>query len=229
MPSKDITVYEEIFKDLITRQKRVSFKFEWCHQNGTKRFAKCHTGPLKEGDNIIGIQIHLRDITEEEKTIIDLAEDIIKRKQAEERLKESEKKYRIIAENTNDAIWILNLNSMRLDFISPSIKSISGYSSEEHIRRPFEEILASPSLEPVTKMLFENLESEKNRKKEEEEISQRFEWQEVHKDGHFVWVEAEMRFLKDDAGNPVSVLGVSRDISQRKKNGKGIKKPKRFY
>ena len=224
----DVSDYKAIFNDLIKGQERVSFIFEWHHKDGTHRFAKCHAGPLKQEDEIVGIQIHLRENTEEETALKVLAENIIKRKEAEKSLKEGEKKYRIIAENTNDAIWILGLESMRLEYISPAIVNISGYTPENHIARPLEEIFAPQSYGTIMEILSNSLEAEKNRTKDEGEITRRAEWQEVHKDGHFFWIEAEMKFLRDDDGIPNGVIGVSRDISQRKKTEIELKNRNEF-
>ena len=42
LPIRDISLYEALFNDLIAGQEKISFKIEWHHQDGLKRFAKCH-------------------------------------------------------------------------------------------------------------------------------------------------------------------------------------------
>ena len=57
--------------------------------------------------------------------------DITEKKEAERALKQSEEKYRMIAQNTADVIWVLDITTMRFTYISPSIERVRGYTVEE--------------------------------------------------------------------------------------------------
>lgn len=63
--------------------------------------------------------------------ITKLTTSIIHRKQTEELLRESEERFRFMAETTGDVIYRLKYESMTYDYLSPSIRKLTGYSPEE--------------------------------------------------------------------------------------------------
>jgi PAS domain S-box-containing protein len=149
-------------------------------------------------------------------TVTSIGEDITNYKKAETALKESEAKYRMIAENTSDFIWILDLETMRLSYASPSVIKVTGYTVEEHLNKPLDMILERESLDKIMKVLSDGLKRDAEGQSDEE-ITERLEWQEYHKDGHLIWVEAETAFIRDEYEKPKQVVGITRDITDRKK------------
>jgi PAS domain S-box-containing protein len=139
------------------------------------------------------------------------------------KLKESEEKFRFIAENTNDVIWTLDLETLSLTYVTPSVTKLSGYTAEEHLKKSMSDIIEPQSLKKVMQTILESLE-EANGQTDKKEIARRVEWQEYHKDGYLVWVEAEASFIRDNRGKPIGVLGISRNISERKKAEAELKK-----
>jgi PAS domain S-box-containing protein len=78
--------------------------------------------------------------------IMVIIRDITERRRAEAALRESEAKFRLIAENTADNIWIFDMD-MHLQYISPSVKKMKGFTVEEALSQSLEEMMTPESLE----------------------------------------------------------------------------------
>jgi two-component system, cell cycle sensor histidine kinase and response regulator CckA len=141
--------------------------------------------------------------------------DITSRWQAEKNLRESEEKYRRIAENISDVVWIMGLD-MRLSYVSPSVEKMVGESVAAHMNRTLEERLTPESMEKIFAVFTEEFEKEndpfvdKNRSRE-------IEVEHYRADGSRFWVSVNASFLRDGNGNPIGIQGVTRDITERKR------------
>ncbi len=132
-------------------------------------------------------------------------------------LKASELRYRLLAENVTDTIWILNLESLRFTYVSPSVERMRGYSAEEAMAISLQETLTPESLDRVSKRLAEELEKEAAGGGFDPNRSAVLEVLQYCKDGSTVWAEVTTTFLRNEHGKPEAILGVSRDISERKR------------
>ncbi|MEW5767309.1 MAG: PAS domain S-box protein [bacterium] len=157
----------------------------------------------------------MRDADNHIQGMVCVAENITERKEAEDALRESESRYRLLAENVTDVIWTMDMN-LRLTYISPSIARLRGYSVEEALSQRIDEILTPASFQVVMKALAEETAIE-NMESKDLFRSRRLELEEICKDGSTIWVETTMTFLRDQDTQPVGILGVTRDITTRKR------------
>jgi len=157
----------------------------------------------------------LRDADGNPISILGTTRDISERKRMEEALRESEARYRLLAENASDLIWTLDMN-LRYTYMSPSITRMRGYTPEEIVGTRVNETMTPASLEAIRKAFVEEMALEKQEQKDLFR-SQTLEAEMYCKDGSTVWTEIKLTFLRDPDGRPVAILGVSRDISERKK------------
>ena len=141
---------------------------------------------------------------------------------------ESERKYRILSENVSDIIWTMNLQVLKFDFISPSVAKIRGFSPDEAKALSLEETLSPNSLLKVEKILEEELANE-SKPDADPQRSRRIEIEHSLKGGGYLWAEATVSFIRDSSGAPTALMGVTRDIVERKKAEKEIAESEKKY
>ena len=156
-----------------------------------------------------------------EPAILSIATDITERRRTEEALHESQKKYRVLADNVNDVIFTLDMD-LNYTYISPSVYKMRGYTSEEVMAGHIGQTLTDASIETATQILTEELEIESRGYTGPERIHL-LELEMKCKDGSIILAETKVSFLRDDEGTPIGIIGVSRDISDRKKAEKELK------
>ncbi len=130
------------------------------------------------------------------------------RKQAEAALRESEGRYRLLAENLKEIIYIIGGGGV-YEFITPSVYGMLGYQPDE--------LIGTTSLEKVhpddRHISLESFQQAMASGSAATTFVQRLQ----HKDGHYVWVETTIIILRDEAGMLTQVIGTGRDVSERKR------------
>jgi PAS domain S-box-containing protein len=133
------------------------------------------------------------------------------KKPAEESIHESERKYRLLAENVQDVVWTADLNG-NITYISPSVEAQTGYLPEEYCSQPLANFLTPESAARVAEVMKGQL----LRPLEQRDKSVILELRERKKSGDYIDIEANASWLRDANGNPVGFVGVTRDITTRK-------------
>lgn len=131
------------------------------------------------------------------------------------RIKESEARYRLLATSVIDVIWTLDIDGMKFSYVSPSVERMQGFTPEEIMQLPLNKILVPDSFQKATEIIAEELMIE-NAGSADPIRSRTVELQEYCKDGSTIWIEVTASFLRNDKGEVVSILGVTRNISERK-------------
>jgi PAS domain S-box-containing protein len=175
---------------------------EMVHKNGQHIWVEVKNSFLTDENGIVnGLMGVTRDISE--------------RKRAEKEFKDSEHNYRLLAENATDIIWIMNLTTLTLDYVSPSIKRIRGYTQAEARELSLEDHFSAESYQRVVEVLDKELQNEKKMGADKNR-SVVLEVQESIKGGGYLWMELIAKFIRDARGNPTAIMGVTRDIEARK-------------
>ena len=138
----------------------------------------------------------------------------IERKQAEKALRESEERHRLLADNAEDVIWTLDTEGRRT-YISPSVSRLRGYTVAEVMQQPLLEAFTGESSHEFNKYLDAVKAGHGDGK-------YRAELEQPCKDGSTVWVEIKATTMFNAEGEFIGFLGVSRDISERKRQARRI-------
>ena len=141
---------------------------------------------------------------------------------AEEALKESEEKYRLITENASDVIWILNLTKEKYTYISPSVYNLRGYTPEEAMQQDIHQSLTPESAKEVFDSIGEILSQFLANPDEMSKKIHRNELRQTCKDGSIIWIETTTRY-QFNSNNEVEVIGISRNIDDRKQAEQALK------
>ncbi|MFO8079000.1 MAG: PAS domain S-box protein [Armatimonadota bacterium] len=129
---------------------------------------------------------------------------------------------RLIAENTVDAIWVMDLD-MRFTWVNSSVERITGYTREEWTGSRLAEHTTPDDFELMAEMFRDSLDIEPPSE------GTVFETTIIHKDGHAVPVEISSRMIFDEQGNPLELQGVTRDITERKRAAEALRESEERY
>jgi two-component system, cell cycle sensor histidine kinase and response regulator CckA len=203
-PPETVRYLQSIYRRMYeTGRTETPRDYEVIHKDGSLRihqataaFIRDHTG------EIIGTRALVRDITD--------------RKRAEDDLRKSEERYRMIAENMHDTIWTMDLDK-NYTYISPSVFRMRGYTPEEIKNIPLNAQMTPASYAEIEKQLSEEMAREISGDAFDPNRSITMELELNHKSGGKVWVEVTATFIRDEKGKGIEILGITRDISERKR------------
>jgi PAS domain S-box-containing protein len=140
--------------------------------------------------------------------------DISDLKRLHNEIRESEAKYRLLAENISDVIWTMDTN-LKPTYMSSSVEKLRGYSADEAMKQTISEILTPASYETAINAYRQGMAREQA-KQGDLEGPTTLELEMIRKDGSTIHTEVNMTFLRDQDGRITEILGVTRDITQRK-------------
>jgi PAS domain S-box-containing protein len=212
-PDDKAWVWDRFLLGLAHPELEHHVEFRVIHKKGHSLWLSSNPTPIFHKGELIGGNAIIHDITS--------------RKQSEEALKESEEKYRLLAENASDIIWTIDMN-LRFTYMSPSIERIRGYTVEEVMDQSLEEVFTPSSVETVVKAFTEELAIESLETKDLSR-ARTLELELTCKDSSTVWCEVKASFIRDADGQPVGIIGVAREITERREAEEALRQSEERY
>jgi len=145
--------------------------------------------------------------------LVGIARDITERRIAIEAIQDSEKRYRLLAENVTDVIWTIDKN-LRFTYVSPSVEYLLGYTADEALSLTVEQTISDETLEKSMSLFKQLLSSDQSECNKTGNTTLEIEL--TRNDGFAVWTETKVSILRDDDERPMGILGISRDITERR-------------
>ncbi|TFG15377.1 MAG: PAS domain S-box protein [Promethearchaeota archaeon] len=183
-------VFLERFKKIIRGDKLEPLELKVSRADGKIFWITFESSFVNVGNETL-LQVFIKDISE--------------RKETELKIQESEEKYRLISENANDLIFILDVDG-KFTYCNDTFKKILGYNPEELLGRFPIEFAHPEDKENILSDFKKGIMGYSGTN-----VS-RF----ICKDGTFKWLESIGNISYDNEGNPIKMFTVSRDITERK-------------
>ncbi len=199
----DLARMAPLLEDVLQKPGAIieDLKIRYKHEDGTWHTLEAMVRNMLHDPRIDGIVANFRDITE--------------RVKAEQAVRESEERYRLLAENVSDVIWVTDMN-LKPTYVSPSAQRMLGYAGGQLMDGSLESMLTRDSARVALKAFSKAL------SRESEEPGKLWDTppldlEFIRADGSTVWTAANFSYIRGADGKPVAMLGVMKDISERKK------------
>ncbi len=144
-----------------------------------------------------------------------LQDDVIELQRMAAALRESEERFRLIAESASDVIWTIDPRMQRFSYISPSIATLLGWNASDALSHPLDDLIergALDQLRTVLKRISEQFTGQRI-----SELAEKIELVQRSSDGRKVLVEVVVSAIADGQGQLKEFVGIARDITERKK------------
>ena len=197
VPEAEMHAHVERISKLAKGELVKPFESRIVEQNGKIHWIDVHSTLLKKENALPDILISCNDITERKKT--------------ENALKESEEKFRQIAENMGEVFWVID-STGEVIYVSPVYQWVWGRTCQSlyENNESWIEAIHPEDRDRTVEMIwngFDNI----------DEAKEGFEYRVIRPDGKIIWVWMQSFFIRDESGEISRIIGVASEITGYKK------------
>lgn len=154
-----------------------------------------------------------------------LSIDVTERRKAEQELRLSEQRHRLLADCARDVVWTMEPDG-RISYVGPAVEKVRGFSSAEAMGQTLGEI-HPPASQRVSLEYFERVRAAVEAGRTPESFRGELEY--LCRDGSTVWTEVLAFPLLGADGTLLQVLGVTRDIDERRRAEAALRESEERY
>ncbi|PKM31958.1 MAG: diguanylate phosphodiesterase [Gammaproteobacteria bacterium HGW-Gammaproteobacteria-11] len=153
--------------------------------------------------------------------VIGVVRDITEQAGALDELQVSEQRYRLLAENISDVIWASDVD-FRLNYISPSVTALLGYTPDYLISKGFSDIVAGKEYNQFMGLVLRELkpqlaDPEAARALREQGFHRQISFDCLRANGTKCPIELRLSLMWDAEGRFLGLLGIARDITEQRR------------
>ncbi|MCF8128328.1 MAG: response regulator [Deltaproteobacteria bacterium] len=158
---------------------------------------------------------------------VELKKEIAARKKSETALRKSEEKYRFLTEKIVDIVWTTDLN-FQTTYVSPSVEKVLGFTAKERMQQSIAESVTPESLQKLQQKFMQELQKEKADGADPDHFIM-IELEYFRKDGSTLWMENSVKAIRNANNEIVGLIGVSRNVEERKRAEAELLKSRREW
>lgn len=162
-----------------------------------------------------GVAFNHEDLARFEFIAVQLG-SVIRRKQAEEALKDSEEKFRQIVEKSNDIFLLEDFKTLNINYLSPKVYDLLGYTPEEYIGETRDKIVNL--IHPDDYPIFDNFRSDLIQSLNSVDKNVVLEFRIRSISGEYKWFTGNYSLVMDESGEPKNIMSTLSNITERKMN-----------
>jgi PAS domain S-box-containing protein len=163
-----------------------------------------------------------RDATGKPLSLSGTNTNITERKRVEAVLRESEERNRRITQCVPDLVWTIDLSG-RFTYANASVERTHGWTVEEVMKLTFREMVTPRQALKAAAMFEDDVRKAMEPHYDHNSI-RTLESEELRKDGSVFWAEVNAAFLWSDDGKPMGIIGITRNITERKRAEEALRR-----
>ncbi len=189
--TRDMPKYLKVFATLMRGKTPKPLEVTWVDRNGAEHETEVRISPMRRDGKVHAFQTIARDVTD--------------RKRMSRALRESEEKYKLLVENANEGIVVVQDGLLK--FSNSRVAEVTGYTMKELASKPFTELIHPEDREMVL--------ARYKRRIKRKDVPDIYTFRIVGKRGNVVWVEINAVVFRWE-GKPAT-LNLLSDVTARKR------------